>query len=238
MGTKTVIAIDVGSQDETDLCNYGDSLSGWWLLWKRINPWAEKVKVPDMAEIQSRLAYVSCVRQLELVKKSAYCEYIRPPIDRFKTMDFGKFDEIYDVGYQYGKLVFTEWARGDIIENLLKDHRSADYNDSKKTDSCTCPSADFTDLAEIVSRIEPVQSYLAADEESDYATEYEEDGMDTVREEEGEEEEEEETEDPEDQSPGEWGPNGIFTSDEEKTVRQRKNITRDPNLDFSGVSDC
>uniref|UniRef100_A0A671PHZ6 lysophospholipase n=1 Tax=Sinocyclocheilus anshuiensis TaxID=1608454 RepID=A0A671PHZ6_9TELE len=128
MGTKTVIAIDVGSQDETDLCNYGDSLSGWWLLWKRINPWAEKVKVPDMAEIQSRLAYVSCVRQLELVKKSAYCEYIRPPIDRFKTMDFGKFDEIY-----------------------------------VRTKSCTCPSADFTDLAEIVSRIEPVQSYLGAD---------------------------------------------------------------------------
>lgn len=52
-------------------------------------------QVPDMAEIQSRLAYVSCVRQLEVVKKSSYCEYIRPPIDRFKTMDFGKFDEIY-----------------------------------------------------------------------------------------------------------------------------------------------
>lgn len=48
-----------------------------------------------MAEIQSRLAYVSCVRQLEVVKNSSYCEYIRPPIDRFKTMDFGKFDEIY-----------------------------------------------------------------------------------------------------------------------------------------------
>uniref|UniRef100_W5LGQ6 lysophospholipase n=1 Tax=Astyanax mexicanus TaxID=7994 RepID=W5LGQ6_ASTMX len=160
IGAKTVIAIDVGSQDETDLCNYGDSLSGWWLLWKRINPWAEKV--PDMAEIQSRLAYVSCVRQLEVVKKSAYCEYIRPPIDRFKTMDFGKFDEIYDVGYQHGKLLFTSWARGDIIQNMLKDHRSADYTDSKKTD-CTCPGADFTDLAEIVSRIEPVQSYVGAD---------------------------------------------------------------------------
>lgn len=45
LGAKTVIAIDVGSQDETDLCNYGDSLSGFWLLWKRLNPWAEKVKV-------------------------------------------------------------------------------------------------------------------------------------------------------------------------------------------------
>uniref|UniRef100_A0A671VPW9 lysophospholipase n=2 Tax=Sparus aurata TaxID=8175 RepID=A0A671VPW9_SPAAU len=207
MGARTVIAIDVGSQDETDLCNYGDCLSGWWLLWKRINPWAEKVKVPDMAEIQSRLAYVSCVRQLEVVKKSAYCEYIRPPIDRFKTMDFGKFDEIYDVGFQHGKLVFTGWARGDIIENMLKDHRSADYNDSKRTDVRRAP--DFTDLAEIVSRIEPVQSYVAAEEESDCLTEYEEDGMDTVREEEGEEEEEE-ADDPEDHSPGEWGQNGVF----------------------------
>uniref|UniRef100_A0A665WWQ2 lysophospholipase n=1 Tax=Echeneis naucrates TaxID=173247 RepID=A0A665WWQ2_ECHNA len=210
MGARTVIAIDVGSQDETDLCNYGDCLSGWWLLWKRINPWAEKVKVPDMAEIQSRLAYVSCVRQLEVVKKSAYCEYIRPPIDRFKTMDFGKFDEIYDVGYQHGKLLFTGWARGDIIENMLKDHRSADYNDSKRTDVRRAHTSDFTDLAEIVSRIEPVQSYVAADaEESDCLTEYEEDGMDTVREEEGEEEEEE-AEDPEDHSPGEWGQNGVF----------------------------
>ncbi|KAG7315871.1 hypothetical protein KOW79_020737 [Hemibagrus wyckioides] len=237
MGAKTVIAIDVGSQDETDLCNYGDNLSGWWLLWKRINPWAEKVKVPDMAEIQSRLAYVSCVRQLELVKKSGYCEYIRPPIDRFKTMDFGKFDEIYDIGYEHGKLLFTGWARGEIIENMLKDHRSADYTDSKKTDSCTCPSADFTDLAEIVSRIEPVQSYLGADaEESDGLTEYEEDGMDTVREEEGEEEEEE-ADDPEDQSPGEWGANDIFQSDEEKSVRQRRKNPSESNT-CSELSDC
>ncbi|KAJ4923138.1 hypothetical protein JOQ06_016478, partial [Pogonophryne albipinna] len=216
MGARTVIAIDVGSQDETDLCNYGDSLSGWWLLWKRINPWAEKVKVPDMAEIQSRLAYVSCVRQLEVVKKSAYCEYIRPPIDRFKTMDFGKFDEIYDVGFQHGKLLFTGWARGDIIENMLKDHRSADYNNSKRTDSL---AADFTDLAEIVSRIEPVQSYVATEaEESDCLTEYEEDGMDTVREEE------------------EWGQNGVFQTDEEKTVRQRRKLASDSNT--SEVSDC
>ncbi|RVE75629.1 hypothetical protein OJAV_G00000700 [Oryzias javanicus] len=236
-GARTVIAIDVGSQDETDLCNYGDSLSGWWLLWKRINPWAEKVKVPDMAEIQSRLAYVSCVRQLEVVKKSAYCEYIRPPIDRFKTMDFGKFDEIYDVGYQHGKLLFTGWARGDIIENMLRDHRSADYNDCKRTDIVTCPGADFTDLAEIVSRIEPVQTYVGAEgEESDYLTEYEEDGMDTVREEEEEEEEEDETEDPEDQSPGDWAQNGIFQTDEEKSVRKRRKLASDSNV--SEVSDC
>ena len=47
-----------------------------------------------MAEIQTRLAYVCCVRQLELVRDSEYCEYIRPPIDRYGTLEFGKFDEI------------------------------------------------------------------------------------------------------------------------------------------------
>lgn len=39
-------------------------------------------QIPDMTEIQSRLAYVSCVQQLEEVKINSYCEYVRPPIDR------------------------------------------------------------------------------------------------------------------------------------------------------------
>ncbi|XP_066474644.1 patatin-like phospholipase domain-containing protein 6 isoform X6 [Tiliqua scincoides] len=220
MGAKTVIAIDVGSQDETDLCNYGDSLSGWWLLWKRLNPWAEKVKVPDMAEIQSRLAYVSCVRQLEVVKSSSYCEYIRPAIDRFKTMDFGKFDEIYDVGYQHGKVVFGGWCRGDIIEKMVKDRHSADFYENKRMDVLMCPSAGFTDLAEIVSRIEPAKSYLsdsyADGEESDYLTEYEDEGMDAVREEEGQELL---------FAPAEQ--NAVFETDEEKSLRHRRGTSQE-----------
>ncbi|XP_062975095.1 patatin-like phospholipase domain-containing protein 6 isoform X2 [Elgaria multicarinata webbii] len=229
MGAKTVIAIDVGSQDETDLCNYGDSLSGWWLLWKRLNPWAQKVKVPDMAEIQSRLAYVSCVRQLEVVKSSSYCEYIRPPIDRFKTMDFGKFDEIYDVGYQHGKVVFDGWSRGDIIEKMVKDRHSADFYESKRMDVLMCPSAGFTDLAEIVSRIEPAKSYLsdsyADGEESDYLTEYEEDGMDAVREEEGQELL---------FAPAEQ--NGVFETDEEKNLRHRRGTPQEPPVPLATPS--
>lgn len=47
-----------------------------------------------MAEIQTRLAYVCCVRQLEMVKSSDYCEYLRPPIDSYGTLEFSKFDEI------------------------------------------------------------------------------------------------------------------------------------------------
>ena len=45
MGAQTIIAIDVGSEDRGDLANYGDQLSGWWLLWNKWNPFAETVKV-------------------------------------------------------------------------------------------------------------------------------------------------------------------------------------------------
>lgn len=65
-GARHILAIDVGSVDDADLTNYGDDLSGWWLLWKRWNPFTTNVKVPNLPDIQSRLAYVSCVRQLEV----------------------------------------------------------------------------------------------------------------------------------------------------------------------------
>uniref|UniRef100_A0AAQ5Y6T0 lysophospholipase n=1 Tax=Amphiprion ocellaris TaxID=80972 RepID=A0AAQ5Y6T0_AMPOC len=160
MGAKVVIAIDVGSRDETDLTNYGDCLNGWWLLWKRLNPLAEKIKVLNMAEIQTRLAYVCCVRQLELVRDSEYCEYIRPPIDRYGTLEFGKFDEIADVGYQHGKTLFDVWQRSGVVDSMLKDRHQEEFHKTRTGHVVTCPNASFTDLAEIVSRIEPVKNAL------------------------------------------------------------------------------
>ncbi|NIG61938.1 hypothetical protein BU61_11356 [Pontoporia blainvillei] len=111
-----------------------------------------------------------------------------------------------DVGYQYGKAVFGGWSRGDIVEKMLTDRRSADLNESRRADTSddpeslthaspqvlAFPSSGFTDLAEIVSRIEPPTSYVSVSdgcadgEESDCLTEYEEDvGPDCSRDEGG-----------------------------------------------------
>jgi lysophospholipid hydrolase len=104
MGARCVIAVDVGSVAETDLYNYGDTLSGFWIILNKLNPWSKPVKILDMQEVQSRLAYVSCVRQLELVKKAPYCHYLRPPIDIFKTLEFEKF-ELISVGFETFKII-------------------------------------------------------------------------------------------------------------------------------------
>ncbi|KAI5740360.1 hypothetical protein M8J76_003050 [Diaphorina citri] len=112
LGAKLVIAVDVGSQDETDLFDYGDFLSGWWVLLRKLSPFHDTIKVLSAAEIESRIAYVCCSRQLQEVKNSDYCKYIRPPIDKYSTFQFRAFEQIKDIGYQHGKTIFPDEAAG------------------------------------------------------------------------------------------------------------------------------
>ncbi|XP_032689605.1 neuropathy target esterase sws isoform X2 [Odontomachus brunneus] len=178
-GAHHILAIDVGSQDDTDLTNYGDSLSGWWLLWKRWNPFATPVKVPNLPDIQSRLAYVSCVRQLEEVKSSDYCEYIRPPIDKYKTLQFANFDEIKDVGYQHGKTYFEGQSKAGVLPRFNADRENARAMRAKNqaANQQTVSSYTFTDLAQMVCKVSRGSRYidLDIDSDSDELEEYEAD---------------------------------------------------------------
>ena len=44
-GAEIIIAIDVGSEDNNDLENYGDCISGWRIIWNKINPFVKKMRV-------------------------------------------------------------------------------------------------------------------------------------------------------------------------------------------------
>lgn len=110
-GAKYIIAVDVGSVDDRTPMNYGDTLSGFWVLLNRINPFSKHPNVPNMMDIQLRLAYVASVNALELAKKTLGVIYLRPPIDNYATLDFMKFDEIYNVGLAYADETLTRWER-------------------------------------------------------------------------------------------------------------------------------
>nr|CAH7756569.1 unnamed protein product [Callosobruchus chinensis] len=153
LGANHILAVDVGSVDDHDLTNYGDDLSGWWLLWKRWNPFASPVKVPNLPDIQSRLAYVSCVRQLEEVKNSDYCEYIRPPIDQYKTLQFGAFDEIREVGYRHAKAYFEGQTRAGILPLFRYNVTSGEGEAGQHKTQQPLGSYTFTDLAQMVCKV-------------------------------------------------------------------------------------
>ncbi|KAL3481429.1 lysophospholipase nte1 [Aspergillus californicus] len=103
LGADVIFAIDVGSIDDNTPQGYGDSLSGFWSVFNRWNPFSGVPNPPTLSEIQARLAYVSSIDNLERAKTIPGCLYIRPPVDRYGTLEFGKFDEIYQLGYAYGK---------------------------------------------------------------------------------------------------------------------------------------
>lgn len=103
LGADVVFAVDVGSIDDNTPQMYGDSLSGFWTVVNRWNPFSACPNPPTLSEIQARLAYVSSIDNLERAKNTPGCLYMRPPIDRYGTLEFGKFDEIYQLGYTFGK---------------------------------------------------------------------------------------------------------------------------------------
>lgn len=114
MGASAVFASDVGSLDDNSPRNFGDTVSGWWLLINRWNPFSNARHVPPITEIQSRLAYVSSVKTLEEAKVAKNCLYIQMPVHEYGTLQFGKFEEIQKQGYI---------ASMDILEKFDKEGR-------------------------------------------------------------------------------------------------------------------
>ena len=126
LGADTIIAIDVGSEDDTSLIHYGDSLSGWRVLFERWNPFRTGPRPLSLTEIQYRLAYVSSVKQLEEAKAMEKAMYVRPPVSVFGTLEFGNFDRIFQTGYLHGQQIIAEWEEEGIFmkwRNLANEGR-------------------------------------------------------------------------------------------------------------------
>ncbi|XP_071839133.1 neuropathy target esterase sws-like isoform X2 [Apostichopus japonicus] len=108
-GCRIVIAVDVGGTEEIEHINYGDSVSSWWLLMKRLSPWCSNT-VPDLRTIITRLACLSGEEQLKRVIANQEYIYVRPDrINEFGTLEFEKREEIIQRGRESWKKVATEW---------------------------------------------------------------------------------------------------------------------------------
>lgn len=159
-----IIAVDVTAIDSAELTNYGDSLSGWRLLWNRLNPLASPLQIPTQAQIQERLTYVSHYRNLEQLKNNPDYEYIQPPVGHFSSAKFDIFEEIYKAGYHHGTTFFYGLRKSGGSENggqgaanwlptadrfRMRSRRTPERKDSG--------DYTFTDLAHLVASTRPNQ---------------------------------------------------------------------------------
>ncbi|ETL94646.1 hypothetical protein L917_07399 [Phytophthora nicotianae] len=108
-GIKYIFAVDVASESNTDFYDYGSALSGWWLLWNKLNPFAKTVVVPSMGDVSAALAYVSSEQHKDRIKEECIDLYLRPPVKDYGTLEFNKKDEIIEVGYKYALPRIKAW---------------------------------------------------------------------------------------------------------------------------------
>ncbi|KAG1773999.1 hypothetical protein EV702DRAFT_1127656 [Suillus placidus] len=128
MGASVVLAADVGSIDDNSPRNFGDSVSGWWLVFNRWNPFSSARTVPAITEIQSRLAYVSSVHTLEAAKVTRNCLYMQMPVQEYGTLQFSKFDEIQKKGYLAAVEILDKWEEEGKLPVPNFDGYGADKN--------------------------------------------------------------------------------------------------------------
>lgn len=112
MNPRIVIAVDVTPEIEREYYDYGMSLSGWWLLYNSLNPFTKTVQVPSMGDISDMLVWVSSERHRQNMKMSSDL-YLTPPVTGYATLDYHRFDELVQMGYEYAK---------PLVEKLVHEH--------------------------------------------------------------------------------------------------------------------
>ena len=83
-----------------------------------------------MVDIGNQIAYISACKQMENAKEVADL-FINPPIHTFKVLDFDRFDELKQLGVEYGRTVILPWfdefmktEKGDTFKWLDRKNRS------------------------------------------------------------------------------------------------------------------
>jgi lysophospholipid hydrolase len=106
----TIIGVDVTARQElrTEM-TYQDYLSGWPLLWARLNPFARKVRIPNIFGILSRADTVNGLHHLESVKRSVDL-YLHLPLEQFELGDWRSLDRIVEIGYHSAREKIASWA--------------------------------------------------------------------------------------------------------------------------------
>lgn len=114
-----VIAVNVSPQvDPTMIADYGLGVSGWRVLWDRLNPFAkERLAVPTLPSILMRtMTFGTGARAAARLGPSDL--YLGPPLETFKINEFHRGPEMSEVAYQFALPLVTKW-QADYQKTLV-----------------------------------------------------------------------------------------------------------------------
>lgn len=109
----SVIAVDVSVEEDLTV-NESEFPSPWKIVWDRISPFKKYSKFPNILDILTRTVELSCINRKQQTIVDADL-YLRPPVDKYKLLDFQSFDELVNIGYAYAKEEIKKWNKTKSI---------------------------------------------------------------------------------------------------------------------------
>jgi lysophospholipid hydrolase len=126
-----VIAIDASSDADSaqaQLTPYETSLSGWRVLWSRINPFGQRLHVPTMGNIMVRVAVLNDVQKLQQNRNLADY-YIKLPEGKYGLLEFQAIDEIVEASYRSITSQLACYTGDPAFQALLEDPHQFEAHD-------------------------------------------------------------------------------------------------------------
>jgi predicted acylesterase/phospholipase RssA len=89
----------------------GPSVSGWEVLWSRLNPLRPSLQVPSILTNLMRSLEVNSTYRVATIRDLA--DLIIPlPVESFGTLDFASYERIIELGYVATRQYLNEWRAG------------------------------------------------------------------------------------------------------------------------------
>jgi NTE family protein/lysophospholipid hydrolase len=113
-----VIAVEVSPESELAFDN-PEFPSPWQLVWDRVSPTTDRVKVPNILAIMMRTIVVGSEQKSREVKMDAdLC--LHPPVDSYGLLEFEPLADIARVGYEHTKSRLEELKNEAWLQELIR----------------------------------------------------------------------------------------------------------------------
>lgn len=138
-GRANIIGVNVSQiPEQFNYYDFGTTLSGWQVLFSRLNPWADTIRIPRIAETLLRATDIKSIERLNEARNSLEV-LVEPNVRSISLLDFKSYALISDLGYEEARRVF---ARHGLCPELAEETRSP----RAETDGCN--NASITDDSE------------------------------------------------------------------------------------------
>lgn len=106
-GKGNIIGINVSQiPEQFNYYDFGTSLSGWQVLYSRLNPFSETIRIPRIAETLLRSTDIKTIERLNEARSSLEI-LVEPNVRSISLLDFKSYAAISKLGYDEAKKVFA-----------------------------------------------------------------------------------------------------------------------------------